>query len=403
MLLFDHLIIDQPSLEQHAFSIGSDSAIKVTKQAVAKRFNDKAVKFILKLFETFLAHKINSYHLSTAYGNLFSAIRIMDSTEFKLPENMASSFPGYDGDGTSSCAAIQFEYEILSKEIKCMTLTHARESDKSYADNRMKDIKPSELIVRDLGYYSLDSYDKIEAQGAFYISRLKSQANIYEKTEEGYQRLLPQELIRRIKKSKRVYFDQTVYIGAETKKKVRLMAWLLDEPAQQRRLQRKQNRKGKNKITAEDKVWSQLNVFITNVDAESLSVEQAYNLYRVRWQVELVFKTWKSILKIDKVRQMKVERFKCYLYSKLLWIVLNWDMVAGAEAMMWKYNGCLLSLYKCYALLKSKAIGLKAILFDAHDQLKEWLKNRIREFMEYGNKENRKNKPKVENSLNICR
>src|SRR5690606_33621197 len=149
--------------------------------------------------------------------------RIMDSTEFKLPGSMAKSFPGYDGDGTSSCAAIQFEYEFLSKEIKCICLGHARESDKTYADKRMADIKPGELLLRDLGYYGLDSYDKIEAQGAYYISRLKSQANIYEYSEEGYKRLSLQELVRRIKKSKDGYFDQIVYIGAERKKKVRLM------------------------------------------------------------------------------------------------------------------------------------------------------------------------------------
>ncbi len=74
-----------------------------------------------------------------------------------------------------------------------------------------------------------------------------------------------------------------------------------------------------------------MNLFITNVSADILSPDQVYNLYRVRWQIELVFKTWKGVLKIDKVRKMKANRFKCYLYGKLLWIVLNWGNLFNSQ------------------------------------------------------------------------
>ena len=50
MLFFDHLQNEHPSLQQHAFSIFDETDIKVSKQAIDKRFNDKAVDFIKKLF-----------------------------------------------------------------------------------------------------------------------------------------------------------------------------------------------------------------------------------------------------------------------------------------------------------------------------------------------------------------
>ncbi|MBC7511350.1 MAG: transposase [Ferruginibacter sp.] len=37
-----------------------------------------------------------------------------------------------------------------------------------------------------------------------------------------------------------------------------------------------------------------LKVFVNNVGAEKLTVQQAYELYKIRWQIELMFKTWKS-------------------------------------------------------------------------------------------------------------
>lgn len=397
MLFFDHLQNDQPSLQQHAFSIYDDKNLEVTKQAIDKRFNDKAVAFIKKLFEIFLRHSLDKDLMESDLSELFTAIRIMDSTEFKLPASMAAAFPGYSGDGTAACAAIQFEYEMISSQIKCMSLENARVSDKAYSDKRMEDIKPGELIIRDLGYFGIDSYGKIEQQKAYYISRLKAQVAIYEKTDEGYQQLSWSEIIALIKKSKEKHFDQTVYIGAEHKKPVRLMAWILDEDAQKKRLQNKKNRKGT--LNENDKIWSQLNVFITNIAFEKITSQQAYHLYKLRWQIELIFKIWKSILKINLIRKMKPDRFRCYVYSKLLWVLLSWDISRGFEPMIWKESKRLISLYKCYALLKIKVDQLKHILFDNNEKLKEWLCKMCRGFNDFGLKENRKNRRKIEEIL----
>jgi hypothetical protein len=284
----------------------------------------------------------------------------MDSTAFKLPDCLAKDFPGYSACNALAYAAIQFEYDVVSKKINCLTIENAKISDKTYADKRMGKIKAGELIIRDLGYYSIDSYQKIEKQEAFYISRLKSQIGIYEQDENGcYKDLSLQTLIERIKKSGDAHVDQSVYIGAEEKKEVRLMAWLLEEDSQKRRLQKKQSKTGK--INSKDILWSMLNVFITNVPAEELTVQQADDLYKIRWQIELVFKVWKSILKIHLLRKMRPERVKCYLYGKLLLILLCWDITVSFEPLIWKQKERLLSLYKCYALLKTNSVPKVAI------------------------------------------
>jgi hypothetical protein len=400
MLLFDQLRYDQPSLQQHAFELLTDKAINISKQGVDKRFKTAAVEFITKLFESYLAHSINCDGIATKLKDKYKAVRVMDSTEFKLPDSLAKDFPGYSASNALACAAIQFEYDVISKSISCMAIENAKVSDKTYADKRMDNIKAGELIIRDLGYYSIDSYEKIEKQGAFYISRLKSQISIYEKDENGeYKELSLQTLIERIKKSGNPYVDQPVYIGAEDRKQVRLMAWLLEEDVQKRRLQKKQSKKGK--LNNNDILWSMLNVFITNVPGEELTVQQAYDLYKIRWQIELVFKVWKSILKIHLVRKMKPERVRCYLYGKLLWVLLCWDITVKFEPLIWKQKGRLLSLYKCYALLKTNAQQLGGILFNAREKLKEWLLKMLQWFGDFGLKENKKGRKNLIELLQI--
>jgi hypothetical protein len=393
MLLYDQLQYDNPSLHQHTFGLDATQDIKISKEGLNKRFTKAAVAFTKKILEAYLAHSIDHDSIATALKEKFTAVRLLDSTEFKLPDSLADVFPGYSSTSAASCAAIQFEYDILSKRICSLTLGNAKQSDKTFADERMDNIKAGELIIRDLGYYSVDSYKKIEDNNAYYISRLKSQIKIYEKHGEQYAELDLNTLIKRIRKSSKSNFDQTVYIGTKEKKEVRLMAWLLEEDAQKNRLAKKRNKKGK--INNNDILWSMLNVFVTNITKEELPLQQAYELYKIRWQIELMFKIWKSILKLDVVRKMKADRLKCYLYTKLLWILLCWDITAISELIVWSKQQKLISLYKCFALLKNRASEIIDVLFNINEKIKEWITKMMEFFSNYGLRENKKGRKNI--------
>lgn len=397
MLLFDQLQYDNPSLEQHALILDSTNDIKVSKEGLNKRFNGSAVAFLKKVFEAYWRCTIDHDSIPTHLKNKYAAIRILDSTEFKLPDSLAEAFPGYSSKSALACSAIQFEYDIISKKVCNLTLGNAKQSDKTYADEWMENINEGELIIRDLGYYSIGSYKKIEDRKAFYISRLKSIIKIYEKCDGQYVELDLKTLIKRIKKSKQSYFDQTVYIGTAEKKEIRLMAWLLDEDAQKNRLAKKKGRKGKT--NDHDILWSMLNVFVTNISVEAITVQEAYELYKIRWQVELMFKTWKSILKLDVVRKMKADRLKCYLYAKLMWILLCWDITAISEPIIWLKHKQLISLYKCFSILKNQATDIKVTLFNTNEKLKEWLVKMVSYFGDYGLRDNKKGRKNIANIL----
>jgi hypothetical protein len=59
-------------------------------------------------------------------------------------------------------------------------------------------------------------------------------------------------------------------------------------------------------------------LFVTNVPAERLTLREALVLGRMRWQIELLFKLWKSQGHVDESRSTKPWRILCEVYAKLL-------------------------------------------------------------------------------------
>ncbi len=64
------------------------------------------------------------------------------------------------------------------------------------------------------------------------------------------------------------------------------------------------------------------NIYVTNVPAQRLSGEQVSRVYRLRWQVELLFKLWKMQGALDEVAGRKLGRVMCELYAKLIGMVV---------------------------------------------------------------------------------
>jgi hypothetical protein len=66
--------------------------------------------------------------------------------------------------------------------------------------------------------------------------------------------------------------------------------------------------------------WTML---VTNVPAERLTVREALVLGCARWQIELLFKLWKSHGRVDESRSLKPWRILGEVYAKLLAMVVQ--------------------------------------------------------------------------------
>lgn len=64
-----------------------------------------------------------------------------------------------------------------------------------------------------------------------------------------------------------------------------------------------------------------MNVYITNTSPEEVPTDYVHSLYSMRWQIKLLFKTWKSFFEIDECKTIKKERLECHLYGQLIGIL----------------------------------------------------------------------------------
>jgi len=102
-------------------------------------------------------------------------------------------------------------------------------------------------------------------------------------------------------------------------------------------------------------------LIITNIESGKMSTDELFSIYRLRWQIELMFKLWKSVLGIHKVQKMKLERFLCMLYAKLIYITFSIETISLVRSWQYKKKQKILSVAKCFNTLIEKKRILSAI------------------------------------------
>ena len=76
--------------------------------------------------------------------------------------------------------------------------------------------------------------------------------------------------------------------------------------------------------------------------------EQFRLLYSIRWQIELVFKAWKSNFALDKITSSKAHVVKTFLYAKLIFIFLTTKMIRIVKNWTWMERRKEVSEYRAY-------------------------------------------------------
>ena len=132
--------------------------------------------------------------------------------------------------------------------------------------------------------------------------------------------------------------------------------------------------------------WS---LYVTNTTPTQLSLEQITTFYRVRWQIELIFKLWKSQAKLAEVGDYRPERVLCQLFARLIgliifhWIIAPWRVTGDRELSMTKaFNSLQRQITR---LLDSIALGWQTT--------PTILARTTQAFLKHGLKDKRRKKP----------
>jgi hypothetical protein len=365
-LIFSEENHDRLSLLDLKFDLINQAKINVSKVAVHNRFNPEAVSFLKEIFSVLLSSHVALDRLQNLSDYPFSGIYIKDSTKFKLPSGFAKSYPSYGSFGkNTSLMNIQYEFELLSGNCERLELTKATRNDQRDSKETTTDIKKGGLYLRDLGYVTMTYLKAIENKDAYYLNRLPH-TGIYQKKEGKFEKIDWNKIDKAFNTSDLEYCDMEVYIGKKDKLKTRLLIAPVPDKVAGKRI-RKAEQGGKRSdgylVSKEYRIKAHYNLYITNVSSHILPAMKVIETYRLRWQVELIFKTWKSNLDIHKYKSMKIERMECQLIAKLIWILLNTKLFQITNMMIRKENrdrGC--SVLKFFKWVKTLSQELRQVV-----------------------------------------
>lgn len=303
------------SLRILALVSGSLASASVSKQALHKRVNAKAVK----LFESLLAEVLSSKAPAAAPAAGFKRIVVQDSTVFKLPERFVDTFRGSGSrHGAGSAAKVQATFDLVGSRFLGFELRQGADSDQGFSHAGAEGLGEGDLLVRDLGYFSLSAFRQAIANGADILTRFKLDTTLLEASSQG--RI---DLLRLL--DGRNEIDIEALVGQQAKLPMRLIGRRLPmHVAEKRRRDFKATCKRKGHTpSALSLALLDWQLYLTSCKAERLGYETAHGLYRQRWTIEILFKGFKSHMRIDRIPpQCNEMTLRCLVVSTLLLVAL---------------------------------------------------------------------------------
>jgi len=272
--------------------------------------------FAQNLLQHALKQQVTRMRKASLFGT-FGRVLLQDSTTLALPDTLAKYFPGNISRGIQKAVArIQCIIEIRTMRFMHFSLSGFNCNDQSASSLISNYLKKNDLVIRDLGYFVLKSLEKISREARF-LSRLRSDVNVYDQKGQclDLKKLLGKNQV-----------DQWVWIGKNQRLPVRLV--MLRLPAAQAAERIRKARKNRDKRLNHSKAyykWLHYTSFVTNVDEKTWSAQQVAEAYKIRWQIEIIFKSWKSSFNLQQIIQdynHNVHRVKTAILLMLLFICL---------------------------------------------------------------------------------
>ena len=327
-LVFSQLDQSQVSLQDCCDDLRQQYQKSYSKVAFHKRFDQNGVNFL----KAVLNEQMENHHIQVhkSLWPCFNRILIGDSCKFSIAQHLEQDYPGYQGCRPAKALMnLQYEFDLKYGQWQYLEFTKATENDQSFSPKTLTNIQPNDLVIRDLGFITMHYLQTIVEKKAFFLNRMPPKWNAY---ECGTDELINwDEIYRKIKKHSLSQLEVEAWIKGDKKTHlpVRLLVSLVPQAVYEERI-RKVEKHAKSKgyqVSKEYKLRCKLNVYITNVPEKIVHAGNVAQLYKIRWQIELIFKIWKSLLFIHKGKPVKKHRFECQLLAKFIWILLNWKIL----------------------------------------------------------------------------
>lgn len=232
--------------------------------------------------------------LQLSWLSVFTDVFIYDASPIRLPKALSDIFPGNRKNHSPACLKLSAMYRLSIRGVQWVQFSAQKIHDSKVLPD-LEQLKGS-LFLFDLGYFSHVFLHTLDAAKVWFVCRLKENSvPVISKVITGV--------------SKR-------FIGHSLRDKITLRGPIIE-------------------------VWGKLTLpggkffevrligfrfpktkeyrwYATNLPESMLKAEWIYPIYRLRWQIELFFKSIKSMLNADQITSENEKIVKTVVYSSIL-------------------------------------------------------------------------------------
>lgn len=269
---------------------------KISKTAFWERLEGNRLK---KSLEMILAELMTEFSGRLLMGKdilnqlKVDAIWTVDSSTIRLGKKAKANFPGT---GTGSKAAIKWHacFDILNGAMVWFQLSPGTTND-SQCFPKLAELK-NKLIIFDLGYYRYALLLAIDNADGFFLSRLKSNASV---TVKEIILGLPEKVIGK----------SLLSLNYTERKENPIMEAIIEKEVSHEKILQCRA------IGFWNPSKKMYHWYLTNL---TVSAHFIYPLYRLRWQIELVFKACKNSLNANQITSTNRRIIRNLLHASII-------------------------------------------------------------------------------------
>lgn len=373
----------------------------VTRQAIDQRYNPQAVEFVKASYAQVMAETLDwspEHPQAQQLREHFAALYLLDSTSFDCPDNLKELFPSCGGDGSAANVKVLLRYELISGRLEPLQVLAGKRSDQGQALKAAELLLENQLQLQDKGFYDAKAWQAAQQRGAYLLMPLPHSVTLWLAGVDNPKEETPLDLAAALDVSVENQVEWPVlYLGKPGHRAgpVRLVAFRLSpESANRRRQGLRQSMRTQGRTPSAKALqlagWLLL---VTNAPAQKLPSSMLSYLYRLRWQVELIFRQTKTVLRLDKTESENPNRVQCELWARLICAVLLFIWHAHTSAQCSALHQCEVSFEKLIRLMQHWGLTIARALLGPPGELLDLLGTIWKQILVNGRKGRQKSRP----------
>lgn len=315
LTLFGAVCHGNASFQKMSMRLSEFQSSSLTKQSLHQRFDESSVTFLKAILESLLLQQ-SSTLLEAAR---FSRVLVQDSTQLWMNRKNCKHYRGVaNNSGDQSAAKLDLIMDLKTGEFVDCQEVEAYTQDRTLGPRLLDEVGAGDLVIRDLGYFDVSAFQRVEELDADWISRLHGTADVVLNNGRKLEQLL--------ESTHENYLDLEVEVTAG-RHKTRLIAVRLPQEIADRRRQMKKDKRAKNKTSPKKGtlVREGWNLYLTSLTKEECSLQELIRFYEQRWQIEIQFRAFKQSTQLKRALNRITNQYhlQTLIYAAMIFATLS--------------------------------------------------------------------------------